>query len=132
MIYTFADTELDTDSYELRRGGELVPIEPLTFDLLVFLIQHQNELLSRDTLIRTVWKGRLVSDSTISGAIKSSRRAIADDGVLQRHIKTVCGCGFKFVGNTLCNKKSVIKSAENYRDDSSQDKHPGRGNCGCR
>ena len=96
MVFSFEDIEIDTQRFELRRGGELVSTEPLIFDLIVHLVQHADELFSRDDLITAVWQGRVVSDATVSSAIKSARKTLGDDGITQKYIKTVHGRGFKF------------------------------------
>ncbi|MCU7842218.1 MAG: winged helix-turn-helix domain-containing protein [Candidatus Thiodiazotropha sp. (ex Monitilora ramsayi)] len=99
MILRFADIEINTDRYELRRNGELVDVEPLVFDLLVHFVKHVNTLFTRDELMDAVWSGRVVSDATVSGCIKSARRALGDSGEKQLYIKTVHGRGFRFIGD---------------------------------
>ena len=96
-IFAFEDFELDTGRFELRRGGVAIPVEPLVFDLLVTLAGRPGEVISRDDLIDAVWDGRIVSDSTISTAIKNARKALGDTGAEQRHIRTVRGRGIQFV-----------------------------------
>ena len=98
MIYNFGDDSLDTDRQELLRGAELVVIEPQVFDLLHYLIRHRERVVSKDDLIAHVWKGRIVSDSTLTSRITSARRAIGDSGDEQRLIRTVARRGFRFVG----------------------------------
>ena len=53
---------LDVDRRELRRGDELVTIEPQVFDLLVFLVENRDHVVSKDDLIKGVWDGRIVSE----------------------------------------------------------------------
>ena len=47
----FGSYVLDTDRRELKRGGELVPIEPQVFDLLVYLVRNRERVVSKDDLI---------------------------------------------------------------------------------
>lgn len=98
MIYEFADCRLDVDARELRRGGEVVRLEPQVFDLLRLLIEERARVVSRDELIARIWNGRIVSDAAVSSRIKSARQAIGDDGARQRFIRTLHGVGFRFVG----------------------------------
>ncbi len=93
MRYRFDQFEVDTDRYELRRDGLIQPVEPLVFDLIVFLARHPRRILSREEVVETVWEGRSVSDATISSAIKSARRALGDS---PNYIRTVRGRGFEF------------------------------------
>ena len=98
MIYNFGDYSLDTDRQELLRGAELVVIEPQVFDLLHYLIRHRERVVSKDDLIADVWKGRIVSDSTLTSRITGARQAIGDSGDQQRLIRTIARKGLRFVG----------------------------------
>ena len=97
MLYRFDQFELDAGRYELRRQGALEPVEPLVFDLILFLARNPNRVISRDEVVKAVWSGRAVSDATISSAVKSARRALGDRSDSQSYIRTVRGRGFEFV-----------------------------------
>ena len=96
MQYRFDDFEVDAERFELRRGGEAQPVEPLVFDLIVFLTRNANRVLGREEIIEHVWGGRAVSDATIASCIKSARRALGDSGDSQSYIRTIRGRGFEF------------------------------------
>jgi len=98
MLYSFDDFTLDTDRFELRRGGGLVPVEPQVFELLRVLIEARDRVVSRDELFERIWQGRIVSDAALSSRVKAARRAVDDDGTAQRLIRTVHGRGFRFTG----------------------------------
>lgn len=97
MIYSIGACTIDTDTYELRRDGNLVPVEPKVFDLLVFLLDNADRVVTKDEIIERVWHGRIVSDATISTRIKFVRKAIGDDGTRQKLIRTIRGRGFRVV-----------------------------------
>src|SRR5262249_13183908 len=63
---------------------------------IVFFARNPNRLISRDEMVEAVWQGRVVSDATISSAVKSARRALGDSGDSQSLIRTVRGRGFAF------------------------------------
>lgn len=96
MQYRFDDIEIDAERFELRRGGETVSVEPLVFNLLLHFVQNPERVFSRDELIDAVWDGRVVSDATVSGAIKHLRKALGDSGEAQKYVKTLHGRGFRF------------------------------------
>ena len=98
MIYRFEDCELDTVQFELRRGGVAVETQPQVFELLRYLIERRERMVSKDELFSEIWSGRIVSDAALSSRIKAARHAIGDDGTAQRLIRTVHGRGFRFVG----------------------------------
>ena len=99
MQFLFADHVLDTDRRELCRGGAAVALEPQVFDLLVYLVENRERVVSKDDLIASVWSGRIVSDSTLTSRINAARMAIADNGEDQRLIRTLARKGFRFVGD---------------------------------
>ncbi len=96
--FFFEDHELDVDRRELRRGAERIMLEPQVFDLLVYLVQNRDRVVTKDELIERVWDGRIVSDSTLTSRITAVRKAIGDSGDEQRLIRTVSRKGIRFVG----------------------------------
>ncbi len=98
MIYSFGDFELDTRLYELRREGASCRVEPQVFDVLRYLIQNRDRVISKDELFEKIWGDRIVSESALSSRLKAARQAIGDSGREQRLIKTLHGRGFRFVG----------------------------------
>ena len=98
MLYLFEDFALDTHRRELHRGSDLVSLEPKVFDLLAYLIEHRERVVSKDDLIAAVWDGRIVSDSALTTRLNAARNAIADNGHEQRLLKTLPRRGIRFVG----------------------------------
>jgi TolB-like protein len=96
--FRFADHTLDTVRRELHRGATPIAVEPQVFDLLTYLVQERERIVSRDDLIAAVWGGRIVSDSTIASRINAARKALGDSGTEQRLIRTVARKGLRFVG----------------------------------
>lgn len=98
MRFEFGDYVLDARQRELRRGTRAIAIEPQVFDLLLYLIQQRDRVVTRDDLVTAVWHGRIVSDSTIASRINAARRAVGDDGASQQIIRTAPRRGLRFVG----------------------------------
>jgi pimeloyl-ACP methyl ester carboxylesterase/DNA-binding winged helix-turn-helix (wHTH) protein len=96
--FSFAGHTLDPERRELRRGAEAVAVEPQVFDLLVYLVQNRERVVSKDDLIDAVWGGRIVSDSTLTSRINAARKALGDSGQDQRLIRTFARKGLRFVG----------------------------------
>jgi TolB-like protein/Tfp pilus assembly protein PilF len=99
LLYFFDTYALDPGTRELRRDTELIPLEPQVFDLLVFLIENRDRVVSKDDLFSSVWQGRIMSESTLTSRINAARKAIGDSGEQQSLIRTVARKGFRFVGN---------------------------------
>ena len=98
MVLAFSDFRLDIRRRELRRGVELVALQPKAFDLLAFLVEQRDRVVSKDDLLQAVWGGRIVSDSALTTRINAVRRALGDDGAAQRLVRTFTGKGVRFVG----------------------------------
>lgn len=107
MRLHFEQCVLDTKRRELRRGGEAVAVQPQVFDLLVYLIENRDRVVSKDDLLNAVWNGRIVSESTLISRINAARRAIGDDGDQQRLIRTVLRKGVRFVGDVEPDERSA-------------------------
>lgn len=98
MHYVFGECLLDADRRELFRGSEIVGTGPKVFDLLVYLLEQRERVVSKDELLDAVWKGRVVSESTLASHINLVRNAIGDSGRAQRLLRTVARKGFRFIG----------------------------------
>lgn len=98
MNLRFGDFAIDAGRRELSRGGQAIHVEPQVFDLLLYLVQNRDRVVSKDDLLAAVWNGRIVSESTLSNRINAARQAIGDNGEEQRLIRTVPRRGFRFVG----------------------------------
>ncbi len=99
MRYLFEDFVFDIERRELLRKGAVIPIEPKVFDLLAYIIQARERVISRDDLLRSVWDGRIVSEAAQTTCINGARRALRDSGEEQRLIKTLPRKGIRFVGS---------------------------------
>ncbi len=99
MQFAFADLVLDPDRPELTLNSAPVAIGPQVFDLLTCLVRNRAHVVSKDDLLREVWDGRIVSESTLTSHINAVRKAIGDSGDQQRPIRTVARKGFRFVGD---------------------------------
>jgi DNA-binding winged helix-turn-helix (wHTH) protein/pimeloyl-ACP methyl ester carboxylesterase len=110
MNYKFGSFVLNTNRQQLFCDDEPLDIEPQVFDLLVYLAQNAETLVTQDDLIESVWHGRIVSDSAISARISAARAVVGDNGSKQEVIKTVPRKGFRFIAEV---KKS---SEQNERE----------------
>ncbi|KGE00371.1 CadC-family transcriptional regulator [Achromobacter sp. RTa] len=97
MQFSFDNCLLDLDRRELLRASSAVSTAPKVFDVLVYLMENRDRVVSRDDLVNAVWQGRIVSESTLATHINAVRKAVGDDGQQQRVIRTVARKGFRFV-----------------------------------
>ena len=127
MRYEFADCILDTERIRLLRGGDEVPVEPQVFDLLCLLAENPGKLVSKDQLIERVWKGRIVSEATVSARVNAARTAVGDNGRDQKVIRTVQRRGLKLTAAVVenapgCNlRQNPMGSAQTIKFTTSAD-----------
>jgi TolB-like protein len=103
----FENQVLDLTRRELLRDGQTIRVEPKIFDLLVYLVENRDRLITKDDLIAKVWAGRIVSESALASAINAARKAVGDSGQEQRLIRTRARKGFRFVGTITSNGAST-------------------------
>jgi TolB-like protein len=101
VILVFGDHRLDIERRELRRGADIVDLEPKAFDLLAFLVLHRDRVVTKDDLLQGVWDGRIVSESALTTRINAVRRALGDDGTAQRLVRTFTRKGLRFIGEVV-------------------------------
>jgi len=106
VLFSFENFALDCERRELRAHGAIVPVEPQVFDLLVYLIENRDRVVSKDDLIAAVWSGRIVSDSTLDSRINAVRKALGDSGGRQRFVRTIARKGHRFVGEVDATPKT--------------------------
>jgi len=102
--FIFSDHTLDTERRELHRAGTPIAVEPQVFDLLIYLVENRERVVSKDDLLAAVWGGRIVADSTLASRINAARKAVGDSGEAQKLIRTVARKGVRFVGEVDCRR----------------------------
>jgi len=81
-LWKFADCELDEFRRELRMRGTAVELESKPLDLLIQLLHHAGEVVTKDELLESVWPGTAVVDGSLATAVSKLRRAIGDEDQL--------------------------------------------------
>ena len=109
--FVFADHTLDIERRELRRGSESIAVEPQVLDLLIYVVQNRDRVVSKDDLIASVWGGRIVSDATLTSRVYAARKAVGDDGQGQKLIRTIARKGLRFVGDVHTQVNGAPNSA---------------------
>lgn len=110
VLLTFRDCELDTALFTLRSDGQARQVEPLVFNLLLYLLRHRARVVTREELLSALWAGKVVSESTLNSCIKAARHAVGDDGETQSCIATLHRRGYRFVAPVV--ERCPIQDAE--------------------
>ncbi len=94
--WRFADWLLDERSLELRHGGEPVRLHRKPMQVLMHLLQHAGEVVTKDELAAACWPGRILSDTVLTTTINRLRAVLGDGGEL---VRTVHGFGYRLTAN---------------------------------
>ena len=92
-IWYFANAQLDESRLELAVSGKIVPVERKPLELLLCLLQHSGEVVTKEELNAELWQGRPVVEATLTTCVKKLREALGDD--TRAVIKTVHGFGYR-------------------------------------
>src|SRR5687767_133416 len=96
--YAFGDVVIEKDSFRLYRDGELLPLTPKAFDVLLFLIGNRQRVVEKQELFDTLWKDSFVTDDALIRTVKEIRQVLGDDAAAPRYIETVRKRGYRFIG----------------------------------
>ena len=109
MVFTLAreqqsirfgeDYELDLRRRSLRRGSRVLKLERIPMEMLVLLVEHQDEIVTREEIVSRIWGTGvfLDTDNSIRGAVRKLRHALKDDADSPQFIQTVTGQGYRFI-----------------------------------
>jgi DNA-binding winged helix-turn-helix (wHTH) protein len=98
MKFVFAPFSFDTVSGELRHGARRIPLLGTASELLRVLVEERHRVVSKDELLRRVWRGAAVEEGNLSTYIAKLRTALDDDPQAPRFIRTHHGHGYRFIG----------------------------------
>ena len=96
---SFGDVEVDFNKYQARKAGKAVHLTRLEYDLLRFLIEHREGVVSRDEILEEVWEdATAVYPRTVDTHVGRLRKKLEDDPGDPRYILGVRGVGYRFAG----------------------------------
>src|SRR5262245_57518861 len=98
VFYEFGPFVLDADERLLFRAGEVIPLRPKVFNLLLALVEHSGHILSKDELMNLVWADAVVEEGSLTRNISALRKALGESSDEYRFIETIPWRGYRFVG----------------------------------
>jgi len=104
--YRFGEFLLDPRRRTLSHADSPIPLTPKAFDLLVFLVQNPNRLVSKEELLQAVWRNTFVEEGNLSQYVSHLRKALGDNSEGARLIVTIARRGYQFAGDVVVSDES--------------------------
>lgn len=95
LRFRFGDCVVDGRSLVLSVGGDVVKLEKKPLEVLLYLLEHAGEVVTKQELLDEVWAGRVLSESVLTKTMARLRQALGDEA--QTVIRTVHGFGYRLV-----------------------------------
>src|SRR5579864_3272521 len=100
-FYSFGQFVLDPRRRTLSRADSPVFLTPKAFDVLIFLVQNPNRLVTKEELLQAVWGDTFVEEGNLTQYISHLRKALGDNSEDNRLIVTIARKGYQFTGNVV-------------------------------
>lgn len=98
MFYAFGEFELDPRSYELRRHGKAVELQPKVVELLGYLVDHRERVIGKQELLSVLWPEVHVTEASLVWCVSQARKALGQERGARGPIETVHRRGYRFGG----------------------------------
>jgi DNA-binding winged helix-turn-helix (wHTH) protein len=95
VSYTFGEFELDPASYELRRRGKTLDLQPKVLERLAYLIEHRDRVVAKTELLAALWPDVHVGESSLAWCVSQARKALGQKRGDRGPIETVHRRGYR-------------------------------------
>src|ERR1700758_293933 len=97
FVFSFADVVVREREFVIMKAGQVQPVEPKPFRVLLILLRCPNRLITKEELLNSVWGETAVTENSLARNIALLRRLLHDDPREPRFIETVSGIGYRFI-----------------------------------
>src|SRR5665213_2825855 len=97
FVFRFDDVEVREREFSLTKAGEVLPVEPKAFRVLLALLRNPGKLIDKEDLLNAVWGDAAVTDNSLARSVALLRRLLGDETRNPRYIETVATVGCRFV-----------------------------------
>ena len=105
--YRFGEFLLDPWRHTLSRADSPIFLTPKAFDLLAYLVQNPNRLVSKEELLQAVWQDTFVEAGNLTQYISHLRKALGDNAEDSRWIVTIARKGYRFAGDVVFSEEAA-------------------------
>src|SRR5262245_51022039 len=96
-IYEFDDFRVDTGQFFLIKAGQTIPITPTVFRILLVLLEHAGQMVTKEDLMKSVWPDCFVEAGNLNRNVSTLRKALDEKPSDHRYIETIPKTGYRFV-----------------------------------
>ncbi len=125
ILYEFDDFRVDSGQFLLVKQGHAQPLTATVFRILLLLLENAGEVVTKETLVSTVWPDSFVEEGNLNRNVSTLRKALGETPRDHRYIETVPKTGYRFISpirrtrisagsGTDCHQSSPV-GAENAR-----------------
>lgn len=108
FLWRFGSAEFDEGQMQLRVAGQKVELQLKPLEVLLYLLRHAGEVVTKDELLESVWPGVIVVEAVLTNAITKLRKALADDD--QHIIATLHRIGYRVIADVQ--RKPIVLSPD--------------------
>jgi len=94
-FYEFGPFRIDVALTRLQRAGEVIPLSPKCFDLLLLLARNTDRVMAKGELMETLWPNTFVEEANLTQHVYTLRKALGDQPTGQPYIDTVPRRGYR-------------------------------------
>jgi DNA-binding winged helix-turn-helix (wHTH) protein len=104
--HRFGSFELDLGGFVLKRGNQVLPLQPKVFDVLRYLVERPGALVTKDELLHELWHDEDVNENVIAWSVSHIRRALGQQRGARIPIETIAGRGYRFTAELTSSDSS--------------------------
>jgi TolB-like protein/Tfp pilus assembly protein PilF len=97
--YEFGPFRVDARERRLLRDGEVVPLTPKVFDILLVLVQNSGHILSKDEVMKLIWPNTAVEQGNLARNVSTLRKALGESPTNYRYVETIPWRGYRFMAS---------------------------------
>ena len=109
-VYEFGPFRVEADERRLLRAGQVVPLTPKVFDILLVLVQNSGHLLTKDEVMKLVWPRTEVEEGNLTRNVSTLRSALGEKPREAQYIETIPWRGYRFVANVRKLRADAVRS----------------------
>jgi len=111
-LYRFGQFVLDSRKRTLSRADSPLSLTPKAFDVLLFLVQNPNRLVTKEELLEAVWGDTFVEEGNLTQYISHLRKALGDNSDDTRLIVTIARKGYQFTPRVTIAEAAAIAAVQ--------------------